>query len=78
MATGKYPLFRSDGKYSSAIGVMLDGFKKHDPPIKNMSPVEVNLPELICDHGLNPLAYERDKAVGDLTMIAFYYLLRCG
>ena len=57
---------------------MLDGFKKHDPPVKKMSPVKVDLPELICDHGLNPLAYERDKEVGDLTMIAFYYLLRRG
>ena len=51
---------------------------KTQPPVKNISPVEVNLPELICEHGLNPLTCEHSKAVGDLVMIVFYYLLRCG
>ena len=43
-----------------------------------MLPVEVGLPELICLQGLNPLASEWDKAVGDLSLIAFYYILRQG
>ena len=57
---------------------MLGGFKKHDPLVKKMSPVEVDLPELICEHELNPLTCERDKAVDDLAMLAFYYLLHGG
>ena len=51
---------------------MLDGFQKKDPPVKNMLPVEVELPELIFLYGLNSLASEQEKAVGDLSLIAFY------
>ena len=43
-----------------------------------MLPVEVKLPELICLHGSNPLVREQDKSVGDLSLIAFYYILRWG
>ena len=43
-----------------------------------MLPVEVKLPELICLHGSNPLVREQDKSVGDLSLIAFYYILRQG
>ena len=78
MDPGRLPLFGNKGKYFNNIGVMLDGFRKKDPPVKKMLPIEVRLPELICLHGLNPLASEQDKAVGDLSLIAFYYILRRG
>ena len=47
MDTGVYPLFGKNEKYYSAIRTMLDGFRKHNPPVKKMTPVEVDLPELV-------------------------------
>lgn len=57
---------------------MLDGFARHDGPVKKKMPVEVDVPEFLIECGLQPAASERIKAVGDLSLIAFYYLLRIG
>ena len=57
---------------------MLDGFRKADPPTTKQLPVEANVPEFLVQLGLYPEARELDRALGDLTMIAFYYLLRIG
>jgi hypothetical protein len=57
---------------------MLDGFRKADPPTTKQLPVEADVPEFRVQLGLSPEARELDRAIGDLTMIAFYYLLRIG
>ena len=41
-------------------------------------PVEVDVPELLVKAGMECAATELTKAVGDLTLTAFYYLLRVG
>ena len=40
--------------------------------------VQVDVPERLAEFGLMPEASELMKAVGDLSLIAFYYLLRIG
>jgi hypothetical protein len=58
---------------------MLDGFHKADPPTTKQLPVEADVPEFLVELGLESSdARELDLAIGDLTMIAFYYLLRIG
>jgi hypothetical protein len=57
---------------------MLDGFRKADPPTTKQLPVEADVPEFLVQLGLSLEARELDSAIGDLTMIAFYYLLRIG
>jgi len=57
---------------------MLDGFRKADPPTTKQLPVEADVPEFLVTLGREPEARELDRAIGDLTMIAFYYLLRIG
>ena len=57
---------------------MLDGFRKADPPTMKQLPVEADVPEYLVKLGRDPEARELDGAIGDLTMIAFYYLLRIG
>jgi hypothetical protein len=57
---------------------MLQGFEKSDPPTIKKLPVEVDIPEYISLCSLRPLATEKTKAVADLILIAFYYLLRVG
>ncbi len=56
---------------------MLDGFRKADPPTTKQLPVEADVPEFLVQLGLSPEARELDRTLGDLTMIAFYYLLGC-
>jgi hypothetical protein len=57
---------------------MYNGWRKEDPATTKQLPVEADVPELLADRGLRASATERDRVVGDLTLIAFYYLLRIG
>ena len=55
---------------------ILDGWCKGDPPTKKQLPVEADVPEYLVGLGRAMTATELDRAVGDLVLIAFYYLLR--
>jgi hypothetical protein len=57
---------------------MLDGFCKADPPMTKQLSVEADVPEFLVNLGLSPEARKLDQSIGNLTMIAFYYLLRIG
>jgi hypothetical protein len=57
---------------------MLDGFRKADPPTTKQLPVEADVPKFLVKLGLASEARKLDRTVGDLTLIAFYYLLRIG
>ena len=57
---------------------MIDGWERDDPPPVKKLPVEVDVPELLALIGCTQSASEREKAVGDLALVAFYYLLRVG
>jgi hypothetical protein len=57
---------------------MLDSFCKANPPTTKQLPVEADLLEFLVNLGLSPEARELDRSIVDLTMIAFYYLLRIG
>lgn len=58
--------------------LMLDGWRKHEPPTIKKLPVEVDIPEYLADEGRLPNAPPLIAAVGDLVLIAFYFLLRVG
>jgi hypothetical protein len=55
---------------------MLDGFQQADPPTSKQLPVEADILEFLVQLGLE--AHELNRAIGNLTMIAFYYLLCIG
>jgi hypothetical protein len=57
---------------------MIDGFAKEDPPTRKMLPVESDVPELLVEMGYSKSGTAHTRAVGDLSLIAFYYLLRIG
>jgi hypothetical protein len=57
---------------------MLDGFCKANPPTTKQLPVEADVPEYLVKLGQEPEARELDRAIGDLTMMVFYYLLCIG
>ena len=57
---------------------MLDGYGKEDPATVKKLPVQADVPELLVATAYFGTGTARDKAAADLTMIAFYYLLRVG
>ncbi len=65
-------------KFLPAIQVMIDGYTKADPPTKKMLPVEADVPELTIEIGYGKVGLIKAQAVGDLALIAFYYLLHIG
>ena len=79
MAVGNNPakVLGSD-KFLPALQIMLDGYAKDDPPTRKMLPLETDVPELLVEMGYSSAGTAQTQAVGDLTLIAFYYLLRIG
>ena len=65
-------------KLAPKLQQMMDGWRKEDPATTKMLPVEADVPEAIATLGQQPGATELIKAVGDLALIAFYFLLRVG
>ena len=57
---------------------MLDRWKKEDPPAMKKLPIEVDIPEYPVERAMEADADEGQKAIANLTLIAFYFLLRVG
>jgi hypothetical protein len=57
---------------------MIEGYNKQDPPTKKMLPVEADVPELLVEMGYSKSGSPHAQAIGDLSLIVFYYLLRIG
>ncbi len=57
---------------------MLDGYRKVDPATQKKLPIQADVPELLVETAYQPGTLECQRATADLTMIAFYYLLRVG
>jgi hypothetical protein len=57
---------------------MLDGYGKEDPATIKKLPVQADVPELLVSTAYQGAGTQMDKAAADLSMIAFYYLLRVG
>ena len=60
------------------ISQTLAGWAREDPPTEKKMPVEADIPEFLAELGLEEGATELTKAVGDLSLMAFYFLLRVG
>ena len=71
------PLVEAEGKYPKAIRMLLETYKREDPPSKPQLAVPVAVPEMMYMLGVNGKT-EQKKCVGDFGLIAFYYLLRVG
>jgi hypothetical protein len=67
-----------DNKLLPRLSQMLDEWRKTDPPPTKKLPIEADIPEFLCELGNSDSASPVEAAVGDLTVIAFYYLLRVG
>ncbi len=57
---------------------LLDGYRLVDLPSEKKLPVEADVPELLFHLGYGSSGMILGQAVGDLSLITFYYLLRVG
>ena len=65
-------------KFLHPIDRMLKGFRNEDPATVKKLPIEVDVAEYLVDDAAGNNASALDKRVADLTLVAFYYLLRVG
>ena len=70
------PLATSQNKYPKAISQLLEAYKRQDPPSQPKLAIPVMIPEYI--QLINSEKSDKHDAIGDLCIIAFYYLLRVG
>lgn len=79
LATGVNPTkIHGSDKLIPRLSQMLDSWRKEDPPTQKKLPIEVDIPEYIAMQASHPSAMEAERTMGDLILIAFYYLLRVG
>ena len=79
MASGFNPIkVHGSDKLAPRLQQMMDGWRKEDPPTTKKLPVEVDVPEYIATAGRQAGPTSCLRAIGDLCLIAFYYLLRVG
>ena len=79
MARGVNPT-KLDGseKFTPRVSQTIDGWRKADPPAKKMLPVDIDVPNYLEELGRQQSATPLMAAVGCLTLVAFYFLLRVG
>jgi hypothetical protein len=76
LACGKNPTkVMGSKKILPCLQQTYNGWRKEDPATTKQLPVKADVPKLLAEQGQCALAMECDWAVGDLTLIAFYYLL---
>jgi hypothetical protein len=54
---------------------VLDGYRKEDSVSLKKLPVEADIPKFLVNTGYAPEGSDLYKAIGDLSLIAYYYLL---
>jgi hypothetical protein len=65
-------------KFIPMIQVMIDGYITANPPTKKMLPFKADVPKLLVKMGYDKSGLAHSQVVGDLSLIAFYYLLCIG
>jgi hypothetical protein len=66
----------SQGKYHKKIGQLIEGYRRNDPPPKFQLTVPLTVPAFM--HTYSRSRTTKQKAMGDMALIAFYFLLRVG
>ena len=70
------PVVTAQGKYHPKIGQHIEGYKRSDPAPQFQLAVPLTVPAFM--HLFGSTGTAKQQAVGDMALIAFYYLLRVG
>ena len=71
------PIYKADGKYTTTLQRMIEGFRREDPPSIPQLAVPIMVPNLCYNAGIQSKCPFK-QATGCLVIIAFFYLLRVG
>jgi hypothetical protein len=71
------PVLQAQGAYKIPVGRLVEGYKRLDPPSVPQLAVPIKVPKEVHRAGYSTES-PRLRAIGDLTILAFYYLLRVG
>ena len=74
----RQPFKASPNEFIYPLKVMIKGFEDEDPPTEKKLPVDIDVVEECCKWGNRPGATAKERRIGDLILIAFYYHLRLG
>jgi len=80
MAGRPNPLHEDANRHIALLHCLIEGMKREDPPTQPKLAVPPTAPECLMNIGKFTTNNNTSKqqAIGDLSMIAFYYLLRVG
>jgi hypothetical protein len=70
------PVVKSQGKYHRKNGQLIEGYRRNDPPPKFKLAAPLTVPAFM--HTYSRSRTSKQKGVGDMALIAFYFLLRVG
>ena len=77
--TGEQPLHQKDGEhFIKPIQHMLAGFKNFDPAVEKKLACHPDVPAFACNWAYREGTGAQQRAIGDLVVVAFYFLLRVG
>ena len=71
------PVLQAPGTYTVPVARLVEGFRREDPPPVAQIAVPVGVP-CECRRRAYLGTCPKDRAIGDLAVIAFFYLLRVG
>ena len=71
------PVLQAEKTYRAPVARLVEGFRREDPPATPQLAIPVAVP-IQCYNAAYKTSSNKQKAVGDLALIAFYYLLRVG
>ena len=81
LAGYRSPVYRAPNRYNLAIERAVEGWRREDPPAVPQLAVPVTVPTHLAETAYSnslDTSSHFEKAVADLALIAFYYLLRVG
>ena len=77
LAWGENPTkLRGSDKMLPRLQQMYEGWRKEDPPTTKQLPVKADVPKYLASIGWGSGGTELDRTIGDLVLVAFYYMLR--
>jgi hypothetical protein len=71
------PVYQAPGTYKVPVARLMEGYRRQDPPAVPQLAVPIKVPNKVRQSGYASTC-NKQKAIGDLAVIAFYYLLRVG
>jgi hypothetical protein len=77
LAGEQSPIHEAEGIYKIPVARLVEGYRREDPPSVPQLAIPVSVPEEMQRAGYNTKSATK-QAIGDLGVLAFYYLLRVG